>query len=133
MGVGGLIGNYVQSRLQHRAQIGQLEHELKQKRYLCILVLMLTKLNPDVGLARARAIRPDLQKLDDIDVELDAELLNGYVFAGDTVLETLSSFIREPSHRSFVNAAVAMRQDLWGKGTNADARFLDVISATKKH
>lgn len=48
--VGGLLGAYFQARFQFRVQIGQHEHELKQKRYLCILMLMLTKLNPVLDL-----------------------------------------------------------------------------------
>jgi hypothetical protein len=38
IGLGGLLGAYFQARFQRRAQIGEHEHELKQKRYSCILI-----------------------------------------------------------------------------------------------
>ena len=120
IGLGGLHGAYFQARFQRRAQIGQYEHELKQKRYSCILILMLTKLNPMVGLAKTRAIRPDLKTTDDIDDELSTELLNGFVYANDEVLRSLAEFIRTPNHQSFVRASVAMRKDLWGKSVSAE-------------
>jgi hypothetical protein len=120
IGLGGLLGAYFQARFQRRAQIGQHEHELKQKRYLCILILMLTKLNPVVGLAKTRAIRPDLKTTEDIDDELLTELLNGFVYANDDVLRSLAEFIRTPDHQSFVRASVAMRKDLWGKRSSTE-------------
>jgi hypothetical protein len=129
IGVGGVIGAYFQARFQQHTQVGQLEHDLKQKRYLCILILMLTKLNPQVGLPKARPIRPDLKNVEDINSGLEAELLNGFVFASDAVLEALAAFIREPSHRSFAHAATSMRKDLWGKRTTVSEDILDVVSS----
>lgn len=131
IGLGGLLGAYFQARFQRRAQIGEHEHELKQKRYSCILILMLTKLNPMVGLAKTRAIRPDLKTTDDIDDELSTELLNGFVYANDEVLRSLAEFIRTPSHQSFVRASVAMRKDLWGKRVSAE-ESLQIIALLSK-
>jgi hypothetical protein len=131
IGLGGLLGAYFQARFQRRAQIGEHEHELKQKRYSCILILMLTKLNPMVGLAKTRAIRPDLKTTDDIDDELSTELLNGFVYANDEVLRSLAEFIRTPNHQSFVRASVAMRKDLWGKRVS-DEESLQIIALLSK-
>ncbi len=132
LGVGGVLGAYFQTRFQQRTQIGQLAHNLKQKRYLCILMLMLTKLNPQVGSPKVREIRPDLKNPEDVNNELETELLNGFVFASDAVLKSLATFIREPSHRSFVRAAMAMRKDLWGRRTAVSEDILDVVSSSPK-
>src|SRR6266545_802311 len=80
-GFGGVLGAYFQAQFQQRSKLGELEHDLKQKRYLCILILMLTKLTPEAGLGKIRSIRPDLRSLDDVENELKAELLNAVVFA----------------------------------------------------
>jgi len=56
-------------------KIGQQQHDLKQKRYLSILILMLTKLDPDNGLRQVREIRPDLRNLDDVSNEMEKGLL----------------------------------------------------------
>jgi hypothetical protein len=123
-GLGGVIGAYFQARFQHRATLGKEQHELKQRRYLCILILMLCKLNPKVGLPKVKAIRPDLGEASDIDEELRTELMNGLVFASDAALLSLRRFIDAPSENTFIEAAVAMRHDLWGRGSRISAESL---------
>jgi hypothetical protein len=88
-GVGGAIGAYFQARFLRRTQVGQQEHELKKARYLCIILLMLAKLKPDSELPKLRVRRPDIQNRQDLDSELEAELVNAYIFAGDAVLDAL--------------------------------------------
>jgi hypothetical protein len=114
-GGGGVLGAYFQARFQQRTKVRGLEHDLKQKRYSAILILMLTKLNPEVRLEKVHVIRPDLTTLTDIDNELSTELLNAVVFASQQVLEALAGFIRTPSKSTFVSTALAIRKDLWGK------------------
>ena len=58
-GLGGIIGAYFQARFNEKTQRSQQQQELKQKRYLCILILMLTKLSPKIGMPKIRVIRPD--------------------------------------------------------------------------
>lgn len=128
IGLGGVLGAYFQARLQRRTQIGQHEHDLKQKRYLCTLMLMLTKLNADVGMPKLQGIRPDLKNPDDLDNELEAELLNGFIFASDEVLESLAAFIRTSNHHTFSRTAGAMRKDLWGKRSKVSEDVLSVVS-----
>jgi len=128
-GLGGVLGAYFQARFQQQSRVGEHQHELKQKRYLCILILMLTKLTPEVGIDKVRAIRPDLKTLDDIEDELRTELLNAVVFASQPVLQSLAEFIREPTKSSFIVAASAMRKDLWGKGASVGPEFIELLPA----
>lgn len=123
-GFGGVLGAYFQARFQRRSQIGQHEHELKQKRYLCILILMLAKLDRKTGIAKLGERRPDLKTPADLDHELSTELLNGFVFASSNVLESLADFIHAPSPDSFLRTATAMRADLWGKRMPINGRAL---------
>jgi hypothetical protein len=131
-GIGGIIGAYFQTRFQRRTQIGQHEHDLKRKRYQCILMLMRSRLEPDLEMPKLRDMRPDLKNLDDVNTELETELLNGIIFANDEVLESLAAFIREPNHRSFVHTAASMRKDLWGKKTKVNEKMLDVVGKFHK-
>lgn len=126
LGIGGLIGSIVQSHLQKRAEVKRLEHDLKQKRYLCILILMLTKLNPDIGLRKVHAIRPDLKSTGDVEHELQTELLNGVIYASNRVLDTLAGFLKDPSQVSYVHVANAMRRDLWGGKARVTEEFLEL-------
>jgi len=46
LGIGGLIGNFVQSFLQSRRKINEHEFKLKEQRYKALMILMWTSLNP---------------------------------------------------------------------------------------
>jgi hypothetical protein len=131
LGVGSALGAYFQVRFQYRSKIGEQEHELKQRRYLCILILMLTKMSPTVGLEKVRAIRPDLTALQDVEDELSTELLNAIVFASQAVLESLAAFIRSPSNEGFVAVASAMRKDLWGKRATVGADLVALLPLSR--
>ncbi|HEY7546270.1 MAG TPA: hypothetical protein VID27_15375, partial [Blastocatellia bacterium] len=128
LGIGSMLGAYFQTRFQQRTQVRQQEHDLKRQRYLCILMLMITKLDPDVGLPKIRAIRPDLKASSDIDEELATEVLNGFIYASDEVLKTLAQFIHRPDYDSFIHAAVAMRKDLWGKKTAINNEIVEIMA-----
>jgi hypothetical protein len=126
-GFGGVLGAYFQALFQQRSKVGELEHELKQKRYLCILILMLTKLTPEAGLSKVNKIRPDLKTLNDVEEELKTELLNAVVFASQPVLNSLAKFVRQPTKSSFVAVASEMRKDLWGRRASVSAEFLELL------
>src|SRR5688572_9084525 len=113
LGIGGATGAWLSAALPRRNQVSQREHDLKQARYMCILILMLARLSPQSGLAKLRERRPDLATIAELGNELSVELLNAVIFASDHLLTGLSGFINNPNHDSFVRAAVAMRQDLW--------------------
>lgn len=130
-GIGGILGAYFQSIFQHRKQVREKEHELKILRYKCILILMLTQLDPKTGLLHIHELRPDLQDLDDIKKELEVELLNGVLFASDEVMKSLGEFIHNPSYSSYIKTAASMRKDLWGKKTVIDENFLSTIFEKK--
>jgi hypothetical protein len=127
VGLGGILGAYFQARFQRSTQINQQEHELKRKRYLCILMIMIAKLQPEEGLAKLRSHRPDLATMDDINDELNSELLNGFIYADDEVLNALAAFIQKADRETFLATATAMRMDLWGKKTSLKASVLETV------
>jgi hypothetical protein len=129
MGLGSVLGAFFQSRFEQQKQMKEQEHELKRKRYGAILILLLTKLDPKKGLAKTRAIRPDLKNLADIEEEIEAEFLHSILFANDEVIRALAEFIQNPNHSSYVKAAAAMRRDLWGKKTSINDK--EVIALIK--
>jgi hypothetical protein len=126
IGFGGIVGAYFQSMFQQRSSVKEREHELKRARYGCILILMLTKLDPDAGLPQLKLRRPELQSAADLDQELEVELLNSLLFASDATVESISAFIATPSKRTFHTAAIAMRKDLWGSKSKVKESVLDV-------
>ncbi len=132
LGIGSLIGALFQSRLEHQKLLNQQEHDLKRKRYLCILILMLTKLDPDSGMRHLQEHRPDLRELKDLNAEIRMELLNAVLFASDNVIVAMATFIDNPSYPAYVRTAAAMRRDLWNKKTAIDETALKVVAEPEK-
>lgn len=114
-GLGGVIGAFFQNKFAQQSKLEQHQFELKQKRYLCILILMLAKIEPDKSKAKLKQFRPDLQSPEDLDEELKTELLNAVVYSDNDVLRNFSAFIQAPSKEGFVYVASSIRKDLWGK------------------
>jgi phosphopantetheine adenylyltransferase len=125
-GLGGILVALFQTIFERRKRVEQEEHDLKYKRYLAIIVLMLTQLNPET-LPKARMIRPDLKNMDDVQKEIEFELLNGILFANDNVIKAMTEFSRNPMHSSLIKTVVAMRRDLWGKKTTVNENILEAI------
>lgn len=113
LGVSGFIVAFFQHRFEHRKQIRGLEHDLKEKRYKAINILMLTLLDPQ-GSVHIAEHRPDLKNNNDVVKELRTEMLNSFLFANDDVIRSLTEFIAQPAHDKYIKAAVSMRKDLWG-------------------
>jgi hypothetical protein len=132
LGIGSLIGALFQARLERQKHLDQQEHELKRTRYLCILILMLAKLDPDSGMRQVRERRPDLRDLKDLDAEIRTELLNAVLFASDEVITAMAAFIGNPSYQAYVKTAAAMRRDLWNKKTAIDETALKVVAEPEK-
>lgn len=129
--LGTVLGAFFQSRFEQQKQVKSQEHDLKHKRYGVILILLLTKLDPETGLAKTRAIRPDLKNISDVEKEIEAEMLNSILFASDDVIRTLAKFIQNPNHSSYMKVAIAMRKDLWGKKTSINEEEITIIKSEK--
>lgn len=124
LGVGGIFGVYFQSLFHQQSQLKEKEHELKSRRYKTILILMLTKLDPENGLQKIAEFRDDLKTVSDVERELETELLNSVLFANDAVIRSLADFSRSPVKENYIRATVAMRKDLWNKQTRIKEEWL---------
>jgi hypothetical protein len=123
LGVSGLLTAFFQHRFEHQKQIRGLEHDLKERRYKTINLLMLTLLDPE-DMRQDNEHRPDLRNIDDVVKELRTEMLNSILFASDDVVRSLGEFIAQPTHDRYVKTAVSMRKDLWGRGTSVGGDVL---------
>ncbi|MCL4457239.1 MAG: hypothetical protein M1147_06285 [Nitrospirae bacterium] len=131
IGIGGILGAYFQSRFQRQKEISEDIHNLKRQRYGAILIQMLTILNPERGLSKAQAFRPDLKSVDDFREEVKTEILHSVLFADDEVIKSLVEFIRSPSHATYIKTVVSMRNDLWNKKTIVNEETLNVLYENK--
>jgi|SRR5208337_4069100 len=126
LGVGGIVGGYIQYLLNKKSQI---ELEIRQSnilRYHTISLLMRCVINPEKtqSISFAGWKIPDNKTKEEIQ-ELAAEKLlefyyNSFLFASDDVLASLKNFIQNPDERKFTETAVAMRKELWKISKNRD-------------
>jgi hypothetical protein len=128
LGLGSLVGAFFQSRFEQQKHVNQQEHELKRSRYRCILILMLSKLEPKTGVPHLHLYRPDLKDLDDLDAELRLELFNAVLFASDDVMSAMAEFIATGGYPAYIKTAAAMRRDLWNKKTAIDEGVLTRVT-----
>ncbi|MFH1288008.1 MAG: hypothetical protein ABII25_04850 [bacterium] len=133
LGFGGIIGAYFQAIFQRQSQIKEKEHELKNRRYKTILILMLTKLDPENGMQHIAEFRDDLKSIKDVEKEIETELLNSVLFANDEVIKNLAQFSHNPRKSTYIKTVVAMRQELWGKKTKIKEEWLEKINIGNKN
>ena len=124
LGAGSVVVAFVQSRLDRQKHLNEQEHDLKSKRYLCILILMLSKLEPKTSVPHLALHRPDLKNLGDLDAELRMELFNAVLFASDDVMTAMAEFVSTGGYPAYIRTAAAMRRDLWNKKTSIDEAVL---------
>ena len=123
-GIGGILGAYFKSHFERKKELKDQEHQLKKTRYGAILMLLLAKLDPKDGLEKAKAFRPDLKTVIDLDKEIKTEYYNAIIFASDAVLEAMVNFIKAPTYKHYIITAKAIRKDLWKKGTRLSDKVI---------
>jgi hypothetical protein len=114
IGVSGIIAAFFTYFWQKRKEIQIKENELKEKRYLCILLLMYAFVNPQ-EFASLKRHRPELQTKDDLRRELQLEWVNSWIYAGDDTIQSFKKFIENSNEDTFAQTILSMRHELWNK------------------
>jgi len=111
------LGAFFTYLWQKRQQRDLRETELKEKRYLCILLLMYAHLNPK-EFGKVMGLRPDIRTPTDLLQELKTEWVNSWIYADDCTIAAFKEFLESPGEKSFAEVILAMRKELWGKKTH---------------
>lgn len=127
-GVGSLFTVVLQHWLQNRSRKDSRLEELKSKRYLATIIMLIAKLEPTYGLDKIHSHRPDISNLDDLNNELKTELFNALLFASDDVVKTFSTFLRKPTSSNYQRTVMAMRKDMFNSRTQLTSDSLDLGS-----
>ena len=105
--------NYIWGKQKERATK---ENELKERRYLCTILLMYALLDP-TELDQLQKNRPDIKNLDDLKRELKTEWVNSWIFADDQTILSFKEFLNQPTERTFLKTVLSMRKELWNKSS----------------
>ena len=126
LGIGGIVGGYIQYLLNKKSQIELEIRQLNESKYRTILVWMRCVLNPEKAtLFSFDGMKfPGNRTKEEIQ-ELAAEKLiefyyNTFLYGSDDVLVSIKNFIQNPDERKFTETAVAMRKELWKISKNRD-------------
>lgn len=114
LGLGGLLGTYLQLIWQRRNSVLLQQQEFKDTRFKCIIMLMYTVLDFEKRGRGLEQFGRNFRSREEVLDELKAEWHNAILFASEDALQSIHGFIRDPSVASFKRAALAMRKDLWG-------------------
>lgn len=131
LGLGGVVGAWVQSILNKRGKIELKIQDIKEDRYRSILVWARCSLEPK-SFKLFSLNDPNVERLvteDDVEDYSKKKVYelyyNSLLYASDTVLLKMKYFINEPNKQTFFNMASSMRKDLWRK-SNLDTKELIV-------
>ncbi|MDO8633743.1 MAG: hypothetical protein Q7K34_00430 [archaeon] len=123
LGLGGIIGGYIQHLLNQRKETELRIQSLNEDKYRSTLVFMRCVLKPE-NMNQFNIHDPHMQSLKKKEEikkyameKLTEFYYNSILYASDGVLRKFKQFMIEPSEYNFMESAIAMRKDLWKKGT----------------
>ena len=132
LGIGGIAGSYFQHIWGQRRETELRIQTLNENKYRSTLVFMRCVLKP-ANMIQFDIDDPSIRKLKDEDEiqkyaknKVTEYYYNSILYASDQVLMGIKQFIDNPSESNFMKAAVAMRKDLWKKGTKTDLASLSL-------
>lgn len=122
LGVGSIIGIFIQSKLDKAKQIASKLNELNEEKYRSILIYMSLSLNPNnlSHFIMKDEVLMNLKKDDIPKYSLDKlkeYYYHSILYASDDVLKSIRIFIKTPVRDNYIKSALAMRQHLWSKKT----------------
>jgi len=116
IGIGGVLTASITYLWEKRKERQFKENELKEKRYLCTLLLMYAFINPN-ELDNLKRNRPEIKNLKGLERELQLEWVNSWIFASDETIKLFKDFLDSPNEKTFAKTILSMRKELWGKET----------------
>lgn len=132
LGIGGIIGSYFQHLWNQKRETELRIQSLNENKYRSTLVFMRCVLKPE-NISQFNIEDPNMQHLknkEDIKKYAFAKLTefyyNSILYASDDVLRKFKNFMNEPSETGFMETAIAMRRNLWKKGTRIELKTLSL-------
>lgn len=113
VGIGGIISN-AQTK---RKELAFKALENKERRYKSCLLYMDVYFHPK-NIKYLSSRQSDIHSATDVIEYLRAEYHEMILYAAKPVVLSVKAFIEDPSRDKFLAAIVAMRQDLWTRGSD---------------
>jgi hypothetical protein len=123
LGIGGVVGSYLQYFLNQRGETELRIQSLNENQYRSTLIFMRCVLKPE-NVDQFHIEDPNIKHLknnEEIEkyaiIKLIEFYYNSILYASDDVLIKHKQFINKPTESNFMDTAIAMRKDLWKRRT----------------
>ena len=122
VGFGGIFGAWAKSKLDKQAEIEKKLIDINEEKYRGILMYMSFVLD-QTNTRHFMMNDPILNKLEGPEIKeyaiskLKEYTYHSLLFASDDVVQSLRTFIKEPTRENFLKSAICMRHHLWNEKT----------------
>lgn len=118
VGIGGLLQSFTNYLIATRKSKQDSKHILKETRYKAIILLCYALTHYDREKTTLVINRPDINSIDRLKNEIQAEFINMSLYGSDKVVLQMKQFILQQNSQTLNDLAIAMRKDLYGIKTN---------------
>ncbi|MHC5061665.1 MAG: hypothetical protein ACYTFK_11355 [Planctomycetota bacterium] len=133
LGIGSLFGAWLTHVLGKKAELDRASRDIRENKYCSSLVWMRCFIAPE-RIKHFNIEEPYIKEIstpEDVKKysreKLEEFYYNSLLYAPDSVNIAFKNFIDCPSENLFIELAIAMRKDLWGKDSNL--YFDDIVLA----
>ena len=112
LGIGGILGGYVNSLLDKKKELEFKLLEQKERRYNSCLLYMDAYFEPK-NIKYLSSRQPDIDNAHDIIEYLKMEYHEMMLYASNEVVLSVKEFIKSPNYENFLKTVLCMRRDLW--------------------
>ena len=132
LGIGGIVGSYLQNLWHQKGETESKVQNLTEGKHRSTLIFMRCVLKPEsvrefhIEDTRIYELKESDAIRDFAKQRLVEFYYNSLLYSSDEVLARMKDFIKNPTETTFLKTAIAMRKELWKRGTNIDLRSLSL-------
>lgn len=125
IGLGGLLKSGFDFLIASRKAKQDAKHILKETRYKAIILLCYSLVHYEKEKTTLIINRPDIDSLDRLKNEINAEFVNMSLYGSDHVILEMKRFCQKQDSLTLSSIAMAMRKDLYGIKTKLKSEDFD--------
>lgn len=126
VGIGSIVTIIANYLIHIRTVKQDSKHTFKETRYKAIILLCYALANYEREQTTLVIQRPDINSIDRLKNEIQAEFINMSLFASDNVIIATKDFLAKPNQDNLNVLALAMRKDLYGIRTKLKVNHFNV-------
>ncbi|MFY7666891.1 hypothetical protein [Flavobacterium sp.] len=123
MSIGGVINYFF---VESKKRKDQSRHEIKEVRYMAILLLSYSLVNYEKEKDKLKRQKPEITSKEELIDEIKLEWFNMTLYASDLVIKTMKKFIENPNEEALNKLVFVMRKSLYNVKTTLSPEDLSL-------